>query len=240
MAARDMRAGQMPGASVAQRVAVKVEDALRSDSAVAIGAVALSARVAGTAAALIAGLTEEARRRLNSREGELVSRLRGLLESFGEEADTTRIDIDPPAAVEPRKGGGLGQILEEDEGRRALSAFAVARRIEDWAGPVAGASELARDHGIPRSSLNRWQHLGDVIGLLKGVHKHVYPVDQFVDGRPARGIAEINAMTANPRVAWFWLRSANAALGGKRPIDLLKQDKVAEVIEAAQTYFRAS
>jgi hypothetical protein len=237
MTARNMPVAQTLATGVAQRVAGKVEDALRNENAVAAGAVALSARVAGTAVALIAGLTDEARRRLDRHEGELVGRLRSLLESFGDEADTARLDIEFPAMTEPRKGSGLGDILGEDEGRRALSDFAATKRLEDWAGPVAGASVLARDYGISRSSLNRWQHAGDVIGLLKGVQKHVYPVDQFIDGRPARGIAQVSALSGNQRIAWLWLSRGNAALGGKRPIDLLKRDMVAAVIEAAQNYF---
>ena len=76
-----------------------------------------------------------------------------------------------------------------------------------------------------------------MIGLLKGTRKHVYPVDQFVDGRPAKGIGEITAVIADPRVAWLWLSRANPTLGGRKPIDLLKRDRVGEVVEAARDYF---
>ncbi|MGO4568464.1 hypothetical protein AB4Z52_26280 [Rhizobium sp. 2YAF20] len=64
--------------------------------------------------------------------------------------------------------------------------------------------------------------------------QYVYPVEQFVDGRLAKGIAAINALIPNPRVAWLWLRRANPILGANKPIDLLKHGRVDEVLEAAQ------
>lgn len=106
-------------------------------------------------------------------------------------------------------------------------------------GAAAGATEISRDYGIPRSTLNHWHHAGDVIALLKGTKKHVYPVEQFIDGRLAKGIGTINALVGNSRVAWLWLSQANAALSGRKPIDVLKQDRVDEVIEIARAYFAA-
>jgi hypothetical protein len=214
-----------------------VADTLKSERLVESGAVAMSAQIAGAAAAAAAGLTSEARNKLNSRKGELTNRFRNLLETLSGNGRGAELKFDAPRKVEAKKGAGLGEVLGEDAGRNALSAYAVAKRLEDWAGPVAGATELNRDYGIARSTLNRWQHAGDVIGLLKGTRKHVYPLDQFIDGRPAQGVAEISAIVSNPRVAWLWLSRDNAALGGRRPIDLLKQEHVAQVVDEARAYF---
>jgi hypothetical protein len=240
MPARQMRTSDRSRPNVADRVAVKVANALKGDTLIESGAVAMSAQIAGTAVAMVASLTAEARNRLSSRRGELTNGIRNLLEVLTDNSNTSstaKLELDLPRKVETKKGAGLGKILSEQDGQRALSAYAFAKRLEDWAGPVAGATELSRDYGIPRSTLNRWQHLGDVIGLLKGTQKHVYPTDQFVDGRPAKGIAEVNAIVSNPRVAWLWLSRGNAALRGKRPIDLLKHDRVGEVVDAARAYF---
>jgi len=225
--------------SVASRVAAKFRDALRGEALLGAGALAFSARIAGTAAAAVADLPAEAQRKLTGREPELISRIRDLVEAFGggSAEDKGKIVLDLPREIEPKKGAGLGEILAAADGDHALNDYAVARRLEDWAGPVAGGTVLTRDYGIARSTLHHWQQNGDVIGLLKGTRKHVYPVDQFVDGRPAKGIGEITAVTANARVAWLWLSRANPALGGRKPIDLLKRDHVGEVVEAARDYF---
>lgn len=43
------------------------------------------------------------------------------------------------------------------------------------------------------------------MALRKGGRKHVFPLAQLVDGRPAMGISEVLAAISNPRLAWFWL-----------------------------------
>ena len=57
------------------------------------------------------------------------------------------------------------------------------------------------------------------------------------DGRPARGISAIIDLAGGHRVAWLWLRQVNPVLGGRKPIDLLKQEQVDEVVDVAQAYF---
>ena len=191
----------------------------------------------GAAAEAVLDLPVEARRTLTRRQAELVRSVRRLVETFGGERGRTKIELFAPETVERSVGEGLGLIVSEEEGKRLLGDFAVARKIEDWAGTVAGASELSRDYGIPRSTLHRWQHANEVIGLLKGTKKHVFPVEQFIDGRPAPGISAVVGLAGNHRTAWLWLRQVNPVLGGRRPIDLLKQDRIEEVIETAQAYF---
>ncbi|ARO34183.1 hypothetical protein NXC14_PC00649 (plasmid) [Rhizobium sp. NXC14] len=237
MAGSEVRLHHARQARVADRVAAKVADVLKADAAFESGSVALSASIAGAAAAAIVDLPVSVRRELSKRQGELARRIRGLVETFGDAPAGGKIVLEISKTVEPSAGEGLGKIVTAEEGARLLGELAVARRLEDWAGPVAGASELQRDFGIARSTLNRWQHADEVIALLKGTRKHVYPIEQFIDGRPARGIATVAALVSNQRVAWLWLCQPNPMLGGRRPIDLLKQDRADEVIDAAQTYF---
>ncbi len=53
--------------------------------------------------------------------------------------------------------------------------------------------------------LHDWQRRGAVIGLLKGERKHVFPLAQFVDGRPVEGMPQVTPIIRNPPVAWQWL-----------------------------------
>lgn len=237
MASPNMQAQRNGGARVAERVTSKVAAALKSDRAFESGSIALSAHIAGAAAAAVLNLPAEARQELTKRQAELMQGVRRLVEAFGDKPGRGKIELVVPEAVEPSKGEGLGAIVSDEAGERLLREFAVARKIEDWAGEVAGATELSRDYGIPRTTLHRWQRSGEVIALLKGTKKHVYPTEQFVDGRPARGISTIVDLADGHRVAWLWLRQFNPVLGGRKPIDVLKQDRLDEVVEAAQAYF---
>lgn len=239
MASSQVQRTSVGRAGVADRVASKVKDALRSDKAFEPGSLALSASIAGAAAAAVVDLPIEARRELGKRQGELERGIRKLLKTFSDEPFAGRIEIELPQAIAPSKGESVGEIVSREEGERLLSDIAVARRLEDWAGPVAGATDISREYGIARSTLNHWHHAGDVIALLKGTKKHVYPVEQFIDGRPAKGIGTINVLVGNSRIAWLWLSQENAALSGRKPIDVLKQDRVDEVIEVARAYFTA-
>ncbi|RWN35364.1 MAG: DUF2384 domain-containing protein [Mesorhizobium sp.] len=108
--------------------------------------------------------------------------------------------------------------------------------IEDWAGRVAGSTYLEENLRIARSTLHRWQRRGEVIALRKGGRKHVFPLAQFVDGRPVAGIRDVLSLITNPRLAWLWLTRPSAQLDGRVPIDLLRQDQVDEVVEAARVF----
>lgn len=224
--------------NIADRVAAKVSNALKTEKGFGPGSLALSALVAGEVAEAVARLPAEQRQELNAHSAELKQRIRRVFESFGRER-SGRISLSVPDEIEPSEGEGLGAIVTSEQGQKGLAAVAVHRKLEDWAGRVAGATELSREYGVARSSLNRWQHEGDVIGLLKGTRKHVYPVEQFIDGRPARGIREIIQLAKSERTAWLWLSQKNPVLGGRKPIDLLKQDRVGEVVDAAAAYFAA-
>jgi uncharacterized protein (DUF2384 family) len=108
--------------------------------------------------------------------------------------------------------------------------------IEDWAGRVAGSTYLEENLRIARSTLHRWQRRGDVIALRKGGRKHVFPLAQFVDGRPVAGISNVQSLIGNPRLAWLWLTRPAAQLDGRIPIDLLRSDQIEDVVEAARVF----
>ena len=108
--------------------------------------------------------------------------------------------------------------------------------LEDWAGRVAGATHLNETLRIPRSTLHRWYRRNEVIALRKGRQRHVFPLAQFVDGRPASGIREVLNHIAHPRLAWFWMVHPSSLLEGRAPIELLRQDMVGDVEAAAREY----
>ncbi|PBB30280.1 hypothetical protein CK221_28880 [Mesorhizobium sp. WSM3868] len=106
--------------------------------------------------------------------------------------------------------------------------------IEDWAGEVAGSTYLEERFQIPRSTLHRWQRRCEVVALRKGGRKHVFPLAQFVDGRPAPGIGEVLAAITNPRLAWFWLTRPSPELDGRTPIEMLREDMIEDVVRVAR------
>lgn len=134
--------------------------------------------------------------------------------------------------VERTRGSGLGEVISLNEGRARLAAYAAPKAIEDWAGPVGGASDIEAQIGVKRTTLNAWYKQGAIIGLLRGQRKLAYPLEQFIDGRPLQGIADVLAVAPDARSAWLWMRQPHGALDGETPIATLraaKQDKVRAV-----------
>ena len=108
----------------------------------------------------------------------------------------------------------------------------------NWAGDVVGSTKLDRDYGISRTTLHGWQKQHRVVGLLTGLRKHVFPVAQFVDGRPVAGLAEVILAAGSPRAAWLWLVQAHPSFDGVTPLDRLKAGDVLAVTSLAKSEFR--
>ncbi|MDX8522750.1 antitoxin Xre/MbcA/ParS-like domain-containing protein [Mesorhizobium dulcispinae] len=142
-----------------------------------------------------------------------------------------RVDVGEAPPFRARTEGGNRRVAAEAGDQQCDSM-----RIEDWAGQVAGPTYLEKRFGIPRSTLHWWQRHNDVIALRKGARKHVFPLAQFIDGRPAPGIRQVLSWIANPRLAWLWLICPSPLLDGRIPMEMLRQDLAAEVVSAARGF----
>jgi hypothetical protein len=191
--------------------------------------------------AAAAGLPAGAQKRLAARSAEL----RKIMTEIATRPSAS-VSTEPPlqlvarGSVEVSQGEGLGAVLTTEQGRERLAAYATDTKVEAWAGRLAGPTELERDFGTARSTLHAWQKQGDVIGLLVGVRKHAFPVEQFVDGRPVAGLGLILEVIGEPRTAWLWLREPNPGLTGATPLARLKTGSVNDVLEIARSNFARS
>jgi hypothetical protein len=180
-------------------------------------------------------LSPAARKRLLSHK----ERLKKLVVEISAEPEAAPkpVKLVAKSTAEASQGAGLGKVLSAEEGRARIAEYATPTKVEDWAGPLAGPTELEREFGVARSTLHTWQKQGAVIGLLVGVRKHAFPTEQFVDGRPVTGLAAIVAAIRDPRAAWLWLREPNPALAGATPLARLKAGAIDKVVEMAHSNF---
>lgn len=193
-------------------------------------------RVVAAVTAAAVQLSDKHQRQIVAHEKNLVEAMGTVAAGLAGQDDGGLIPLDAELPVEVSEGEGLGEVVDIEEGRRRLVAYATPVRLEDWAGPVAGPSEIEKSFGTRRSTLHDWQKRGAVIGLLKGERKHVFPLAQFVDGRPVEGMSEVSRIIGNPRVAWQWLIQPKPSIGGT-PLDRLKQGNVSDVLDAAERDF---
>jgi hypothetical protein len=166
---------------------------------------------------------------------DLIASVAAMLRTGRQSRNTRREQTS--AQAELNEGQGLGEQLDAVEATRRLDAYASPGRLTVWAGEVAGPAELERSYGVRRSTLHDWQKRHAVIGLLSGIRKHVFPVAQFVDGRPIEGLSQIVATAGSRRTAWLWLIEPHPSLRGQRPLDRLKAGDLTSVIVLADSDF---
>lgn len=195
--------------------------------------IAASAFVGGSIAAAIVTLSPRQRRaldRLLKNPSKLAAKIVKLLlvdvaqasEGRGpvhESATLLESPLSESASELPSQRNGLASVL-----------------VEEWAGQVAGSTYLEETLRIPRSTLHRWQRRGEVIALRTGGRKHVFPLAQFIDGRPVPGIREVLGFIGHPRTAWSWLIRPALEFGGEAPLALLAKDHAGDVIRAAEAF----
>lgn len=195
------------------------------------------AKLVTTFADVVAELAADQREKIPTSKAVLRTMLLKATRTRGEPEEGGRRNTDMEQAVEHHKGTGLGELLSLEEGRERLAKYVQTRPLESWAGPVAGPSEIEKQLHVARSTLNEWHRRGVVIGLLRGERKHVYPLDQFVDARPMRGIADVAKIAPDERAAWLWLRQPHGRFDMRLPLDLLRMGQRDEVIQAAERDF---
>jgi len=193
-------------------------------------------KVVAAIAAAAVRLSEEQQRRILAHEKVLGKTMESVVADLAGERPDELLRVEADKSVEVSEGEGMGGLLDEAEGHRRLAMIAEPVRLEDWAGPVAGPSEIERKFGTRRSTLHEWQKRGAVIGLLRGERKHVFPLAQFVDGRPIEGMSDVVRVIGNPRAAWQWLIQPKPSIGGA-PLERLKKGHVSLVVDAAERDF---
>ena len=199
-------------------------------------AVKATGKVIAEVAVAITKLSEEQSRRILTLEGALTEAIETAVEELATRTDVQPKPVNVTKPIERHEGKGLGKPLTAVEGRKRLLAYATPQRIEDWAGDVAGATEIERTLGISRSTLHYWNTHGAVVGLQKGTRNHVYPLAQFIDGRPVDGIDDVLNVIGNPRATWQWLIQHKPSIKGA-PLDLLKEGEIGKVVKAAERDF---
>lgn len=192
--------------------------------------------IAGSVAAVLPFLPQAQRLAIGSLKGDSTAIASEFFRTMANKiarcdlTGTDRASENPPPTAEP--GQPAFRIAEQ-------AAELQSMLIENWAGEVGGSTYLEENFRIPRSTLHRGQRRNEVIALRKGGRKHVFPLAQFVGGRPAPGIRELLSLIPNPRLAWFWLARPSLGLHGRTPIEMLKHDMVREVMPAARNFSSA-
>ena len=206
-----------------------VESALlEHDSTARLAAVRVAAHLAAIIASQITAQTQVVQRTLLTLEDDIAE--------YGSEF-VSQLVAEARKDKDKRIKGFAAEVPTASLGSRAMLL------ADDWAGPVAGPTAIERYYGISRSTLYRWQKVNEAVAIQsRSSRKPVFPLRQFVDGRPAPGIAELISIFGDARKAWQWLVEANADFESKAPLDMLLINKreAEKVLEIARLQYKAN
>lgn len=158
-----------------------------------------------------------------------------LVEAVGAETDTDVLfrSLQDAAA--------LGAEIEPDAPDPLTAAFLrgaeMRRALLKAEGGVLSAQRLADHLGITAQGLGKRREKGRVFWLEVG-DGYVYPAFQIGADGLLPGVREVlDAFTiTDPWTRANFMLTGDARLGGRRPIDVLREGDVASVVQAARAY----
>lgn len=153
------------------------------------------------------------------------------------------------AIAQPSDYGSLAFLLADDRAvapeYRALDPFARMRAraeglkaaLAERAGGLAPASEIAAETRVTRQALSKAAGEGRLIAIRTSGGL-LFPRCQFHEGRLIQGLsAVLRALrVTDPWTRLSFLLSANARLGGRSPLETLRDGRVEEAVAAAEGF----
>ena len=158
-----------------------------------------------------------------------------------------------PGAVERAvaEATDLGVLLSAMESKSGLRLIAhggplAAARLRglqakldllERAGGTLQPREVAALLRMSRQAVGKRRTAGTLLGVSLGRRGYEYPACQLVDGGVVEGLAEVLSAFDDDVDAWMrlaFLVTANDALDGEQPLDLLRRGEVDPVVRAAR------
>jgi hypothetical protein len=133
----------------------------------------------------------------------------------------------------------LEQIQKSDPLARAfLDGLDAKARLIKQNGGVFKTEQVAEYLGITPQAVNKRRTLRQLVGLTFRKRGYVFPAWQFTDRGTIPGLKEV-LLVLSDHDEWMqnvFFISANTRLGGRRPLDLLREGAVPEVLDAAREF----
>lgn len=133
----------------------------------------------------------------------------------------------------------LEQIQKSDPLARAfLDGLDAKARLIEQNGGVFKTEQVAGYLGITPQAVNKRRALRQLVGLTFRKRGYVFPAWQFTDRGTVPGLEQILLAIAD-HDEWMqnvFFINPNTRLGGRRPLDLLREGEIQEVLDAAREF----
>lgn len=133
----------------------------------------------------------------------------------------------------------LDQIQKSDPLARAfLDGLDAKGRLIEQNGGIFKTEEVAEYLGITPQAVNKRRALRQLVGLTFRKRGYVFPAWQFTDRGTVPGLEQVLLALAG-HDEWMqnvFFVNPNTRLGGRRPLDLLREGEIPEVLDAAREF----
>ncbi len=167
----------------------------------------------------------------------------GVLDRADLSFDLTRLSgrrrklpsAEAPGRVDPITAGKRPE--EGAKARALLRGKLIAEQdLESSGGAVSLTDVQQIMNGVTRQAVTNRVKEGSLIAVPGPSNRRIYPVVQFVDGVPVKGLKEVRAAlgTISGVAILNFLVNKEPRIGSRRPIDLLKAGDLDRVLEVAR------
>jgi hypothetical protein len=133
----------------------------------------------------------------------------------------------------------LDQLQKSDPLARAfLDGLDAKARLIEQNGGIFKTEEVAEYLGITPQAVNKRRALRQLVGLTFRKRGYVFPAWQFTDRGTVPGLEQVLAALAD-HDEWMqnvFFINPNTRLGGRRPLDLLREGEIPDVLDAAREF----
>jgi hypothetical protein len=133
----------------------------------------------------------------------------------------------------------LEQIQKSDPLARAfLDGLGARARLIEQNGGIFKTERVAEYLGITTQAVNKRRALGQLVGLTFRKRGYVFPAWQFTDRGTVPGLEQV-LQALRDHDEWMqnvFFINPNTRLGGQRPLDLLREGEIQEVLDAAREF----
>jgi len=136
---------------------------------------------------------------------------------------------------------GLAALSQEDPLAEArLRGIEAKQRLLTAEGGTLGVQEVAVLLGLSLQAVYKRYRAGRLLAIYRGRHGFVFPAWQLVPGGVLPGLEKVLEALSDldPWMKLAFFLGENAALKGKRPLDLLRKGLLPEVLRSAELHGR--
>jgi hypothetical protein len=138
-----------------------------------------------------------------------------------------------------RNAETLEQIQKSDPLARAfLDGLDAKARLIEQNGGVFKTEQVAEYLGITPQAVNKRHAQRQLVGLTFRKRGHVFPAWQFTDRGTVPGLDQV-LRALRPHDEWMqnvFFVNPNTRLEGRRPLDLLREGEIQDVVDAAREF----